>query len=333
MKKSFTTTITLVLLLSFCFSASAAAPVQNRFASTYEAAKYNNSFMQYRMNCYGYATQFYYMGSASSSSPYRQMPGEFGHNHGTFASLTQSYEYSMTYWNNLHNFVRDRVVEDYAELGWSITESPNSDQAPAGSRKIALVVRQDGYNSDFHFYLQHSDGTWSHKPGSTAVSNISIDTSVALTNANIGAKSSEGGYDDGLRYFIIGKDAVTDYPHSDGHAAAATYSPINFTDKAGDSINQTTTISGNTTSRFDYTGDKDYFKFTPTTTRYYTISTSAGVGYDVDGIVYDSNGSGIASDSSTSNANFSVYLTSGVTYYIGMWDYQNHIDSYTLYAY
>jgi hypothetical protein len=140
------------------------------------------------------------------------------------------------------------------------------------------VIRQDGANSDYHYYLQHSDGTWSHKPGSTQVTNLSIDTKEPLTNSNIATKASQGGYVNGIRYFQIGKDAVTDYPHSYGHGASTTMTPTNFKDVAGDSITMVSSASGSRAARFDYTGDKDYYKFTPTDSNGYTISTSAGAG-------------------------------------------------------
>lgn len=181
--------------------------------------------------------------------------------------------------------------------------------------------------------MQHNDGTWSHKPGSTAVTNKSIDTNVTLTNANMSTRAIEGGYNNALRYFVIGKDAVTDYPHNNGQGSSTVRTTTDFRDKAGDTITQSYTITGNWNSRFDYSGDKDFFKFTPTSSKYYTITTDRGSGYDVDGVVYDSDGNQIASDYSTNNANFSVYLTAGKAYYIGMWDAKNNIDYYILWCY
>ncbi|MFC3798908.1 hypothetical protein [Cohnella sp. GCM10012308] len=330
MKKVLLSIFALLIVMSPAIVAYAAAPVQNRFDSSYNPTKYNNDFMQYRMNCYGYASQFYYMGSASSTSPYKQQPGEFYNNTEQFASLMQSYGYAATYWNNLYAFVKDRVFEDYSTLGWSISEVTNANQAPAGYRKIALVIQQNGVFSDYHFYMQHSDGTWSHKPGQSTVRNTSFDTNEVLTNANITTKGQQGGYDDGIRFFVIGKDAVTDYPHNYGQSDTTTSTTTDFRDKAGDSITQSTYVTGSKSSRFDYAGDKDYFIFTPTSTRYHTITTSAGTGYDVDGVLYDANGNLVAADSSTSNTNFYAYLYAGQTYYIGMWDYTNHINYYTL---
>lgn len=333
MRKAFSFTLFIVLLFSLSLPVSAAAPVLNRYESYYNPTKYNNDYFQYKMNCYGYGSQFYYLGSTSSSNSYKQQPGEFAINNEQFSSLMQSYIYAMTYWNNLYNFVKDRVYEDYASLNWSISESYNSDQAPSGYRKIALVIKQDGYNSDYHFYLQHSDGTWSHKPGSTYIRNTSFDTNEILTNNNISTRGQQGGYDDGIRFFIIGKDAVTDYPHYYGQSSTTTYTVNDFRDIAGDSITQFTAINGNTSAKFDYPGDRDFYKFTPNSSGYYTITTSAGSGYDVDGVVYDSNGILIANDSSTSNANFYVYLNANQSYYIGIWDYKNNVEYYNLYAY
>lgn len=325
MKKNIILVFSIALFFSNSLVTFAAAPVQDRYYSTYTPSRYND-FMLNRMNCYGYASQLYYMGSGS----YKQQPGEFAYNSEPFSALMNSYINAMTVWDNLYNFVKDRMYEDYGTLGWTISEVSDGSQAPAGKRKIALVIRQDEYNSDYHFYLQHSDGTWSHKPGSTQVTNKSIDTNETLTNSNISSKAGQGGYDDGIRYFLIGKDAITDYPHSNGQDSSTTSTPINFKDVAGDSITMVTSVSGSRSARFDYTGDKDYYKFTPSVSKSYIISTSLGTGYDVDGVIADSNGNTIASDFSTSNASFSIFLTAGSTYYIGFYDYQNHITDYTL---
>lgn len=127
MKKPIIMILVIIFSFSITLSASAATPVLNRFESNYNPSKYNNNFFQYRMNCYGYSSQFYYIGSASSSNPYKQQPGEFAVISEQYSSLNQSYIYAMTYWNNLYNFVKDRVYEDYSSLNWSISESNNSD--------------------------------------------------------------------------------------------------------------------------------------------------------------------------------------------------------------
>ena len=70
---------------------------------------------------------------------------------------------------------------------------------------IALVNRTDG--EGYHFYMQHSDGTWSHKPGNLNVTNKAIYnnstgsqlilTDITLTNENIYFYANSGLYQNG----------------------------------------------------------------------------------------------------------------------------------------
>ncbi len=170
----------LVLSMSLMLSPTVSATVTvNRTNSAYSDTSPYRSYMQYKMNCYGYATHFYYP-DGSSGAPYKQQPGEFAYNTETFSSLMNSYYYAMTVWNNMYYFVNDRIYEDYSTLSavcpefTTLTETTRTASVPDGQRKIALTIRQDGYNSDYHFYVRHSDGTWSHKPGSTAITDRSL---------------------------------------------------------------------------------------------------------------------------------------------------------------
>src|SRR3990170_3013409 len=102
-KKVVTVFLTLSILLMFSPTAFAVVSV-NRTNSSYSDTSPYRSYMQYKMNCYGHASHIYYPGG-TSGSPYKQQPGEFGYNTEPFADLMQSYEYAMTYWNNLYYFV------------------------------------------------------------------------------------------------------------------------------------------------------------------------------------------------------------------------------------
>ena len=312
-----------------------AAVTVNRTSSTYSDTSPYRSYMQNKMNCYGYAIHVYY----PSGSSYKQQPGEFAYNEEEFQSLMQSYYWAMTYWNNMYYFVKDRVFEDFPTLeGWgdddfSITETTRTAYVPSGQRKIAMSIRQDGANSDYHFYFRHDNGYWSHKPGSTAITDKSIDSNVTITDADILTTSAEGGYDDGTRYFLITKAAVVDFPHNYGHYSTTEYTTLDFRDKAGDEITKSYTIENSWNSRFDYHGDKDYFKFTSPTTHTYRIATDRDAGYDIDGAVFDSDGVVIDYDYSSSNADFYVDLTADETYYIYMDDYNEHTGYYILWCY
>lgn len=324
----------LLVLLMFVSSIPVhAAVVLNRTSSTFSATSSYRSYMTDKMNCYGYAIHVYYPGGGK----YKQQPGEFTNNTEAFSSLMNSYYNAANSWNNLYAFVKDRIYEDFATLStseseWTISETTASAAVPSGKRKIALTIRQSGMTSDYHFYLRHDDGKWSHKRGELPITDLSIDTETVITDSNIASKSIEGGYVNGTRYFLIGKSAVVDYPHYYGQNASTQYTQTDFRDKAGDVLTKSYKITNSWNSRFDYPDDVDFFEFTPTTSKYYTISTDRGSGYDIDGIIYDADGNIIASDFTTSNASFNIYLTSGKKIYIKINDAKKNTGYYILWC-
>lgn len=320
-----------VCLLCNVTQVFAAVPVQNRFASTYTTVPFNTTYMMCRMNCYGYALRMFFKGTPPTNDPYKQQPGEFANN-GTFEELMQEY-YNARWSGNFSEFVKNMVFADFSKLGWQIYETTSPSQAPSGSSKIALAIKQNLFDADFHFYMQHSDGTWSHKMGESQVRNTSISSGTLLTNENISTKGKENGYDDyDIRFFVITKDAVLDYPHNDGHYPTCQFTTTAFKEKAGDIINHCTQITGSKNCRFDYSGDKDYFVFTPTISKNYSISTSCGSGFDIDGEIYNMYGNRIAYDYTINNASFNVYLNAYNTYYIGIWDAKGNIADYWLWC-
>lgn len=329
--------LTLSIVLILAPPASAAVTV-NRTNSAYSDTSPYRSNMLYKMNCYGYATHLYYP-DGSSGAPYKQQPGEFAYNTEPFSSLMNSYLNAMTVWNNMYYFVHDRTFEDYSTLSAvcpefsTLTETTRTASVPDGQRKIALTIRQDGYNSDYHFYLRHSDGTWSHKPGSTAISDRSLTSNVQITDSNIATVITEGGYDDGVRYYLTTKSVVVDFPHYYGQYSYTQYTTDDFRDKAGDTLEKSFTITGNWNCRFDYADEKDFFKFIPTSSGTYNIYTDRGAGYNVDGAVFDSNGNMLVYDTSPNNMDFDIYLTAGSTYYIDLTEMNQHTGYYILWVY
>lgn len=291
--------------------------------------------MRYKMNCYGYALHLYYP-EGNSVSPYKQQPGEFTYDTDSFDNLMRI-RYDQALQNGtLNNFVRDRIYEDFATLSnysseFNITPTTLQASVPSEKRKIALVTAVD----DYHFYIRHSDGSWSHKPATEPITNTAFTSfTIPLTDANIATYIQEGGYNTSApQYFLIGKSGVVDYPHYYGHNGSTQYTANDFRDKAGDRITKSFDITNNWNSRFDYPGDRDYFKFTPTLSGTYTISTDCGSDYDIDGAIYDDNGNVIVQDYSLNNANFNVYLTANTTYYIYMTDSKQHTGYYTLLCY
>ncbi|MBQ4429007.1 MAG: hypothetical protein II871_04470 [Clostridia bacterium] len=163
-----------------------------------------------------------------------------------------------------------------------------------------------------------------------------------LNDGNINTAAREGGYSDGIRYYLIRKSAVIDYCHKAGHYGDSdnrrpSSTPLQtspaFTDRAGAEPKTSQTISGTLTgARFDYSSDIDYYAFTPTQSGTYTIKTSiTSSAYDVDIAVKNSRNVTVAEAIGSGNAVLSVSLTAGKTYYIKVREVNNKTLTYTLY--
>lgn len=313
--------------------------IVDRLYSTYSQTSTYRSALRYRMNCYGYAIHVYSL-VGTSTSPYKQQPGEFTRDNETYRTLLldmyEAIHGSNVTSTSLLNFMEEKMYADFATLNtysgseWSITSTTRTSTVPSGYRKIALTV---GIGHDYHFYLRHSDGTWSHKPGAGAVTNLSFDTRVTITDSNIATAVAEGGYDDGVRYYLIRKAAVVDYPHNNGSDYETLYTSTAFRDCAGDTITKAARVSGTSKlARFDYSGDVDYYEFTPTTSGSYTFTTSLSSStYDVDMAIYDDAGNVLVSDYTDGNPSITLTLTANTRYYIRVRDANNSVVSYTLY--
>ena len=321
-------------------------PVVNRFFSEYNPEKFNESSVKQRLNCYAYAFGFmehYYMYDSSQQEP------------GDFASTEDMHlVQSASVYNNsneLMNRIVNNMALDASRLGYSITEyTPNDtvvEQFGANSRLIAVVTRS---LSSFHFYMQHNDGTWSHKPGVFNVTNLRLDCTEDptlepeyLNNSNIIDCANDDIYDGGaLKFFIITKDAVSDYPHKplDYHDTTAT--PLFFTDMAGDNMFTSSSLSiGEQEACIDTYNDIDFYVFKPTITRNYTIQTSSfrtndkGVIGDInidnlDCEIYDKNGTLVYEAKNIGQINKSVLLNSGENYFIKIYNCIQESCNYTI---
>ena len=323
------------------------------FFSEYNAYKYNHNapdvsvvsytdHILYRMNCYGYAMGQIRDGSVpvNSGSGYKQQPGEYA----SAADKTSRVSLS-TYWAlDLMARVYYNMQIDAARLGYTITEfHPTSElipQADSNSRMIALVTGEyycgNTICTDFHFYVQHSDGTWSHKPGSAEVSNKSLGTQIVLTNNNIRACAREGNYSVGaLRFYVITKDAVVDHPH--GARCCDPYNwPCNHTgatglyymDEAGDYPMTAAPYQSPDTGKFDYNCDVDMFWFVPEATRTYTITANEMYHADINAVILDEYGEVLYVDSSTGDITMNCYLESGRTFFLVLWSENEDINYY-----
>lgn len=322
---------------------------RSSFYSKYDPDKYNASSLpthldtsyaiQYRMNCYGYA--FCNILDGATNSGYKQQPGEF-------ASITDRSKAKTLIIYNDPETLMDNVVSnlklDAERLGYSITECPLTSSTAAqygtSSRLVALVTGtgEDGY-CDYHFYMQHNDGTWSHKPGLTEVTNLSIDDGVILTNENIYSKANQGVYaGNNLKFFLITKSAVIDQPHTSrccnvwpecSHVKQVTLKTL---EEAGDYFETSVSISaGSTSARIDYAKDHDIYYFTATSTKTYTITTTCSSGANLNCIVYDNTTpKRIGADTDAGQVSLSVSLSAGSQYYIDIYNGDGTYTDYTL---
>ncbi|MBO4478545.1 MAG: hypothetical protein J5757_09505 [Lachnospiraceae bacterium] len=317
-----------------------AAVVINRMQSTFSDVAPYGTDLQYQMNCYGYALHVFNMTIGNASNPYKQQPGEFAHDTQTFQALKNELAAAIAgpnaTANGALNTIEAKMTADiqslntYSGTEWTIQSTTANASVPSGYRKIALAIDL-GY--DYHFYFRHSNGTWSHKRGPLPPQSTSITTGVQITDINISSCVIEGGYNDGVRYYLIGKSAIVDYAHDDGHSNSSLFTSMVQDDHAGEGLNKSTVITGSSfLGRFDYHGDVDSYAFTPSVSGTYTLTTSLNYGpYDTNIQVFNTNGGLIASDLSVGNANLTVNLTVGQRYFIQVSDGNNCIAYYVLY--
>lgn len=176
---------------------------------------------------------------------YKQVPGEFADKEeglgiwdvGTNApcvdilydrfdldNFYEDYIFDSTLSNETRmHYLVQLIQADANTLGYTVTEytgttipnpAPDSDE-----RLIAVVVNQptgSSENSSFHFYMQHSDGSWSHKDGHAQPSNKCFNCKQVLEGLTIRANASEGPYANGfVKFFYINKN-VEDTNHRNG---------------------------------------------------------------------------------------------------------------------
>ena len=307
-----------------------------------------------RQNCYGYALG--HIVYTDCTSVYKQIPGEFASN-GNISNV---------YSNNVINSTNDAVTRmnyivhnmslDAARLGYTMTEytpTYNNDyvveQFGTDSRLIAVVTG----STDFHFYMQNSDGTWSHKPGGSNERNISLSNGYILTNDNIYYRANEGSYQAGnaggyaegkLKFFVITRYGLWDYPHTNScFASSHTGSAwpncghsnllakiIPYREKAGDYFENAVSLGAPSNSvcfgRMDYPRDRDVFTFYVNDTNIHTFTvTCAGVvpGYQTSNVqysctIYTNKGTPVASANGTVSVTISKALSPDTLYHISI---------------
>ena len=182
--------------------------------------------------------------------------------------------------------------------------------------------------------MMHNDSnqTWSHKGGNGEITNISKTSHVVINKNNFTTKLCEGGYDDGIRYYLIKKSAVMDYPHQYGHSPSCSATAFSVWDKAGDSITKSVSLgSSGSQGRFDYPKDLDFYSFIPDTNgTYYFSVTSASGSNDIDLKIFNKYGIMISQNLSAGNPSLSLSLQAGQRYFIEVFDSANSTSMYTI---
>ena len=350
----------------------------NMFFSKYEPSKLNfvstvpesdvTIGAMRRMNCYGYAfgNILSTANSNSSTTQYFQTPGEFASN-SNISNVIPNYQMANS--NNpttMMNYIVNNMNLDASNMGYTITEyTPSAsngyevDQYGTSSRLIAVVTSEN----DFHFYMQHSDGTWSHKTGKEQIRNVSLSSgesnigsdSVILTNDNIYSRAAKRNYEGGvLKFFVISRGAIWDYPHTNscfaenhtgqlwpncGHTnLLAKTTP--YMECAGNHCETAAYLGGSSNiyrlGRLDYHYDYDVFTFyvNDTNTHTFTISWAGGPASAADVCyvctVYTTNGTFVASNSDEGTVSLSVALNPGTLYHLEISDEENNCSLYQI---
>lgn len=92
------------------------------------------------------------------------------------------------------------VQADAAAQGFMFAAIDKNDCCPTGSYKVALVI-DDG--SDYHWYRQNPDGTWSHKLGENPVANLDASGSVITNPETADNNYSSHQYTDYVGFYCI----------------------------------------------------------------------------------------------------------------------------------
>ena len=308
------------------------APISiNRVESTFSSAYLYRTELEGKMNCYAYALHVYCVQSAYSLEPgsfanyYSNLPGS----RNIPGEPQRSYidEYDAMVKADFEALLNNTGTE------WTILDCTVTTAVPEGKRKIALVVKPDG--SDFHFYLRHSDGKWSHKPGGSSAQNTPFsNTTVILSDSNISQYVTDSGYTGGVRYYLIGKSAVIDYQHAIPQDCGQNSKKVapQFLDKAGENLSHSITVSGpSTPARFDFPHDVDCYAFTPTLSGTYVITTNPTNSVcNVEIEVFDTYGNLKVANYSSLDDSVTALFSAGHRYFIKVKDLNHSVADYTL---
>lgn len=154
------------------------------FEHSYFPLKWNMPPMLLTHNCYDYAFDNYNMFQKASSQPGylpHSKPNESG-NRMTCAG------------------VNERLNSDHGD---NISVASRDIPCEQGTYKIALIADPD---DDYHFLRQNRDGTWSHKPGNTPVTNKDFSGRIITDPEKANFTSGDYNYSDFCNYFCVRRE-------------------------------------------------------------------------------------------------------------------------------
>lgn len=129
---------------------------------------YNPDHIQYFVNCYSYAynnqTQYRLSLVNGFYSIGAMQPGVIG---GVFNRYAEEIGWYIQSKKHLLKLLGE---DANATDGITFVKTTKYGICPVGTYKVALWYNTN--NGDYHWYRQNSDGTWSHKPGRTPVTNL-----------------------------------------------------------------------------------------------------------------------------------------------------------------
>lgn len=143
----------------------------NGYEVPYNPGTWNGSVDQLLNNCYNYALNQ----QAPENGDILQQPGESSGNPYTSYSADS---------------VANAAMADGNAGGWVFAENNPNEACPNGTYRVALVIdpfvspQPSDTSYDYHWYRQNPDGTWSHKPWQTPVTNKEAGTTNPKTITN-----------------------------------------------------------------------------------------------------------------------------------------------------
>lgn len=124
---------------------------------------FGNKYVKDITNCYSYAVN----AQKNPNAKYNMKPMQPGQ---TIDRDLEDDDYL-----NTNDFI-SLIEKDASILGFGFISVQENEICPTGYYKVALVLDNQDTGEinkyDYHWYRQNSDGTWSHKPGQTPVTNL-----------------------------------------------------------------------------------------------------------------------------------------------------------------